>query len=424
MRPMIPDYLADVLRSCAADDSGELADYIPELARADPDRFGVALSTVDGAVYCSGDSESPFTIQSISKPFVYALALRDRGFDAVLEKIDVEPSGDAYNDLSLEAATGRPFNPMINAGALATHALIEPDGEADARVDHIVAGLSAFAGRELVIDEAVYESEVRTAYRNRALANMLRSFDHFSMDPVEVVRGYTRQCSVLVTTRDLAAMAATLANGGTSPLTGEQVVSPRIVRQVLSVMTTCGMYDSAGDWLSTVGIPAKSGVSGGILGVLPGQSGLATFSPRLDGHGTSVRGVQAFGRFSDQMGLHLMEVSAPARGVIREERDVCTSNGQLADVFSLQGAIRFAGAERVVRTLVEEEPMAPYVVFDLSQVYSVNHVAGTMLREMTRRIVEDGKIVTVVDPDDILGVVPDGGPLRLAPTVEEALAND
>lgn len=421
MRPLIPDYLADVLSSCADDESGALADYIPELSRADPDRFGVALSTVDGAVYCTGDSEAEFTIQSISKPFVYALALQDRGFDAVLEKIDVEPSGDPYNELSLEDGTGRPLNPMINAGALATHALIEPGGGVPARVERIVAGLSAFAGRELKVDEAVFESEVRTAFRNRALANMLRSYGNIGLEPLDVVRGYTRQCAALVSTRDLAVMAATLANGGVNPVTGEQVIGPRIVRQVLSVMTTCGMYDSAGDWLSTVGIPAKSGVSGGILGVLPGQSGLATFSPRLDGHGNSVRGVRAFGRFSDQMGLHLMEVAPPARGVIRAERAVRMPDGALADVFSLQGAIRFAGAERVVRTLAEDLRIAPHVVFDVAHVFSVNRVAGAMLREVVRRIIEDGHTVTIVDPDEILGMAPDGGPLRLAETVEEAL---
>lgn len=424
MRPLIPDYLADVIAHCADDESGALADYIPELAHANPDRFGVALATVDGAVYCTGDTESVFTIQSISKPFVYALALRDRGFEAVLEKIDVEPSGDAYNELSLEGGTGRPFNPMINAGALATHVLIEPDGDVESRFEVILAGLSAFAGRQLEVDDAVYNSEVRTAFRNRALANMLRSFDGFEIEPVDVVRGYTRQCAVLVTTRDLAIMAATLANGGTSPVTGDQVVSPRIVRQVLSVMATCGMYNSAGDWLSTVGIPAKSGVSGGILGVLPGQSGLATFSPRLDEHGNSVRGVMAFDRFSEQMDLHLMEVAPPARGVIHEEREVLMASGEVADVFSLQGAIRFAGAERVVRTLVEEEPEAAHVVFDFSQVYSVNRVAGVMLREVTRRMVADGHVITVVDPDEILGITPDGESLLWASTLEEALAHD
>lgn len=420
MRPLIPEYLDSVLLNCAGDRSGELADYIPELAQADPEPFGMALATVDGSVYRSGDSEVEFTIQSISKPFVYALALQDLGLDAVLAKVGVEPSGDAFNELSLEGGTGRPLNPMINAGALATHALLESGGDVAARVDRIVGGLSAFAGRELSVDERVFESELHTAYRNRALANMLRSLEIFVCDPLEVVYGYTRQCAVLVTATDLAMMAATLANGGVQPVTGERVISRRVVRQVLSVMTTCGMYDSAGDWLSTVGIPAKSGVSGGLLGVLPGQSGIATFSPRLDKHGTSVRGVQAFQRCSDELGLHLMEVVPAARGVIREAR--AAGVGAPADVFALHGFIQFAGAERLVRTLVDEPPTAPHLVFDLTEVYALNTVAGSMLRRSVRLLVSEGHRVTVVDPESVLGATPDGGPLRVVATLDEALA--
>lgn len=421
MRPLIPEYLDIVLSKCESDRSGELADYIPELAQADPERLGMVLTTVDGAAYSAGDSDVEFTMQSISKPFVYALALNDLGLDAVLEKVDVEPSGDAFNHLSLEKSTGRPLNPMINAGALATHALIERGGDVTARVARIVAGLSAFAGRELSVDERVFESEMRTAYRNRALANMLRSFGNFELDPLEVVAGYTRQCAVLVTARDLAMMAATLANGGIQPVTGEHVISRRVVRQVLSVMTTCGMYDSAGDWLSTVGIPAKSGVSGGLLGVLPGQSGIATFSPRLDRHGTSVRGVRAFQVCSDELGLHLMEVVPARRGVVRDER-VVTTDGGSADVFALHGIIQFAGAERLVRTLVEEGPAATHVVFDLTEVYAVNTVAGSMLRRSVGLLISEGHRVTVVDPESVLGATPDGGPLRVVASLEQALA--
>lgn len=420
MRPLIPEYLDSVLRNCEADRSGELADYIPELAQADPERFGMALTTVDGSVYRAGDSDDEFTIQSVSKPFVYALALQDLGLDAVLDKVDVEPSGDAFNHLSLEKETGRPLNPMINAGALATHALIERGGDVATRVDRILAGLSAFAGRELSVDERVFDSELQTAYRNRALANMLRSLGNFELDPLEVVYGYTRQCAVLVTATDLSMMAATLANGGVQPVTGERVISRRVVRQVLSVMTTCGMYDSAGDWLSTVGIPAKSGVSGGLLGVLPGQSGIATFSPRLDKHGTSVRGVQAFQRCSDELGLHLMEVVPAARGIVREFREVAGA-GEPADVLALHGTIQFAGAERLVRTLVEEEPTASHLVFDLTEVHAVNTVAGSMLRRSVRLLIGDGHHVTVVDPDNVLGATPDGGPLRVVASLRQAL---
>ena len=260
VRSPIPDYLDEVLRACAPDTSGAVADYIPELARVDPSLLGLCVSTVDGAVYEAGDTRTDFTIQSISKPFVYALALAERGLDAVLAEVDVEPSGEAFDELSLEQGSGRPLNPMINAGALVVHTLV---GDPDTRFERILAGLSAFAGHRLEVDEAAYRSETETAFRNYAIANMLRSHGTIREAPEQVVVGYTRQCAVRVTARDLALMAATLANGGINPLTGEQVVDEDVVRQTLSVMATSGMYDAAGDWTSTVGFPAKSGVSGG-----------------------------------------------------------------------------------------------------------------------------------------------------------------
>ncbi|GAB3249447.1 glutaminase A [Arthrobacter pigmenti] len=317
MQSPIPDYLTEVLGECAADTSGAPADYIPELAAAKPDLFGIALSTVDGTVYRTGDTDVEFTIQSISKPFIYALAIADQGLDAVLEKVGVEPSGDAFNELSLEAGSGRPLNPMINAGAITAHTLVG-DSTGKDRNERIVAILSAFAGRTLAVDESVFRSEMDSAHRNLAIAHMLASNGIVEQDPTDVVRGYIRQCSVKVTAADIAVMAATLANGGVQPITGERIIAPDVVRQVLSVMTTCGLYDAAGDWVTTVGIPAKSGVAGGIIGALPGQVGLAAFSPRLDQHGNSVRGVKACERLSADMGLHLMEVAPPARAVIRD----------------------------------------------------------------------------------------------------------
>jgi glutaminase len=422
MRSMIPDYLAEVLHDCAADASGAVADYIPELARADPDQLAVALATVDGHVYAVGDHDVPFSIQSISKPFAYALALTDHGFDAVLAKVGVEPSGEAFNELSLESGTGRPLNPMINAGALTTYTLIGSVGlDDDERFERARGALSAFAGRELVVDEAVYASESQTSFRNRALAYILRAQD-IVPDPDAAVAGYTRMCSLQVTARDLALMAATFANNGIQPLTGERLVGPDVVRQVLSVMTTCGMYDAAGDWVSTVGIPAKSGVSGGIIGALPGQLGVATFSPRLDAHGNSVRGVELCNRLSRDMGLHMMEVPPPARSVMRASRSIDLPEGRAARIYALQGVVTFTGAERVVSTVVAEDPWEDTVVLDLARVHTINDVARRMLLELVRRLAGDDRRVVLVDPEEVLPD-PDAGD-GVRPEVVQVLDGD
>ncbi|MDG9674085.1 glutaminase [Micromonospora sp. DH14] len=407
MRSVVPDYLTEVLGDVEADTSGEPAGYIPELATADPERLAAVFATVDGTVYGAGDVDAAFTIQSISKPFVYAMALADRGFDRVLARVGVEPSGEAFNEISLEIDTGRPRNPMINAGAITAHSLAGPENLTSVeRVDRVVQGLSAFAGRQLTVDETVCASEMESAHRNLAIAHMLRSHDILTEDPRAVVDGYIRQCSVLVTTRDLAMMAATLANRGVNPLSNEQVVDGAVVRQVLSVMATCGMYDAAGDWATQVGIPAKSGVAGGLIGALPGQLGIATFSPRLDRHGNSVRGVSLFERFSTDMGLHVMEVPPPARAVVRSNR-VRGGGADATRVLRLQGGIRFAGAERIVRELVESAPLEPRVVLDVSLVHAIDDVARRMLLEVARRLTLDGHEVYLVDPEMM---IPDPDP--------------
>lgn len=407
MRSPIPDYLTEVLGDVASDTSGAPAGYIPELAAADPDRLGAVFATVDGEVYGAGDIDVEFTIQSISKPFTYALALADRGFDAVLAKVGVEPSGEAFNELSLEGGSGRPLNPMINAGAITVHSLAGPEElDSTERLERVVSGLSAFAGRRLEMDESVCISEMEHAHRNLAIAHMLRSHNILTEDPATIVDGYTRQCSLLVTARDLALMAATLANRGVNPLSGEQVVPEKVVRQVLSVMFTCGMYDAAGDWATQVGIPAKSGVAGGLIGALPGQIGIATFSPRLDPHGTSVRGVSLFERFSSDMGLHVMEVPPTARAVVRSNHVVGTGPNAIR-VLQLQGGIRFAGAERIVREAVDTAPAEARVALDLTMVYSIDDVSRRMLLEVVRRLTLDGHDVYLVDPESI---VPDPDP--------------
>ncbi|MFE0689663.1 glutaminase [Streptomyces xiamenensis] len=407
MRPIIPDYLAEVLGDVEPDASGEPAGYIPELAAADPDRLGAAFATIGGEIYGVGDSDTEFTIQSISKPFAYALALSDRGFDSVLAKVGVEPSGEAFNEISLESDTGRPLNPMINAGAITVHSLTgAEDLNPVERVDRVLHGLSAFAGRRLRMDEAVSASEMETAHRNLAIAHMLRGHGILTGDPRPIVEGYVRQCSVLVTTRDLAVMAATLANRGRNPLSGAQVVPETVVRQVLSVMFSCGMYDAAGDWATQVGIPAKSGVAGGLIGALPGQIGIATFSPRLDRHGNSVRGVSLFERFSSDMGLHVMEVPAAARAVVRSNHVVGSGPGALR-VLRLQGGIGFAGAERIVREAEGIPSSDVRVALDLTRVHSIDDVARRMVLEVARRLTLDGHEVYLVDPES---VIPDPDP--------------
>ena len=402
MHSPIPSYLDEVLQSVAADRTGVLANYIPELAEVDPERLGASIAMVDGELYASGDTDSLFTIQSISKPFVYALALADRGFERVLDKVGVEPSGEPFNEISLEDSSGRPLNPMINAGAITTHSLVGTETMNPAeRMERVISGLSALAGRSLDVDEAVYSSEIEHAHRNLAIAHMLRSHDILTENPTGVVEGYTRQCSLLVTVQDLAMMAATLANYGIQPVTGEQVVPKTVVRQVLSVMFTCGMYNAAGDWATQVGIPAKSGVGGGIIGAVPGQLGLATFSPRLDVHGNSVRGVSLFERFSSDMGMHVMNIPTVARSAIRANYRI-GSGEKITQVIQLQGRIRFAGAERVIREIVDTHYTGTRIALDISRVYSVDEVAQHMLLEIMRRMRHEEYTVYLIDQDDTI----------------------
>lgn len=419
MRSPLPDYLADVLEAVRSIEDGAPADYIDVLAKADTSRLAVALATVDGEVYAAGDSDVAFSIQSISKPFAYAAAIEDLGLDAVLAKIGVEPSGNAFNELSLEADSHRPMNPMINAGALATHALVGGAGASGPqRVERLRALMSAMAGRELGFDEAVYEAELRDAHRNRGLAHMLRAAGIIVTDPETIVDGYVRQCAVDVTVRDLALMAATLANAGVQPVTGREVIRRDGVRQVLSVMTSCGMYDAAGDWVSNVGIPAKSGVAGGIIGALPGQLGLAVFSPKLDAHGNSARGVAVFERLSRDMGLHMMDVSQIGRSIVRTlVVTLAGGDGRIGDtvvpVYELRGAVRFGGAELLTRALSRDLGAAdaadrgrhrdtPAVILSLLHTHSLNDVATRMLLENLRRLHADGRTVVLVDPAGVL----------------------
>ena len=324
-------------RECLADGTGgALADYIPELSHADPEQFGIVLESHEGDAYTVGDSAAPFTIQSISKPFVLALALEDLGLDAVGARVGAEPSGEPFNAISLEPGTGRPANPMVNAGAILTTSLV------DGGFERIAAELSAFAGRELEVDEAVFASERRTGDRNRAIAHLMRGAGSLQGEVDDVLDTYFRQCSLLVTAGDLAVMAATLANAGRDPVSGARVVGEETAQHVLSVMAMCGMYDSAGRVVLRVGLPAKSGVSGGVLAVSPGQFGIGLFSPPLDARGNSVRGVLACERLAGRFGLHLLHDATAGARAAKVLRTTAT-------FITLRGDIDFAAAELVLR---------------------------------------------------------------------------
>ena len=280
---------------------------IPELAQlhgVEPDHVGIAICTVDGTVTCGG-TDHQFPMQSISKAFAYGAAIDRNGLGTVLRHVDVEPSGEDFSALSLDSEHGIPKNPMVNVGALVTHSMLGKT--AQERWDVLSEVMRKAACRDLDVHEPTLEEELRTGDRNRALAYMLRSIGALTGNVDDVIEGYLRGCSLLVTTEDLAVMAATLANGGINPCSGERVFAPLTARQVMSVMLTCGMYDSAGDWATEVGIPAKSGVGGGIIASLPGRAGIATYAPHLDRHGSSALGVQAFEKLSDDYRLHLLD---------------------------------------------------------------------------------------------------------------------
>jgi len=287
-------------------DDGTVASYIPELSLADPNDFGIAIATVDGNLFKTGNSDRLFTIQSISKPFTYGMALEIFGADKVSRHVGVEPSGDAFNSIELEKGTNRPFNPMVNAGAITVTALLyEHFGEST--FDRILERFSAAAGRQLSIDEKVYRSESSTGHRNRAIAYLLLNFGMIGENVEAALDVYFRQCSILVNCEDLANIGATIANLGTNPHTKEQVFDIDRVKDIQSIMMTCGMYDYSGQWAYKVGVPAKSGVSGGVLSIINRQLAIATYSPRLDAQGNSCRGIKVSEDLANEFGLHAFD---------------------------------------------------------------------------------------------------------------------
>lgn len=288
------------------DATGAVADYIPELARVPPDLFGVALCHQSGHVAVVGDADFTFTIQSISKAFTFAMLIDLVGTAEAFRVVGSEPSGDPFNAITLDARTRRPHNPMVNAGAIAVAARLHTELGAEA-VPRMQAMLGRAAGRTLDFDDRAFVSEVETGHRNRAIGHLLRAAELFTAPVDDVLDLYFRQCAVAVSARDLAVMGATLGNVGTNPVTGEIVFSPEAVRETLSIMFTCGMYDGAGNWACKVGVPAKSGVSGGIMAVVNRQLGIGTFSPRVDAVGNSVRGQKSCVDLAAELGLHTFD---------------------------------------------------------------------------------------------------------------------
>lgn len=303
--PRIGELVLAAHRRFRDDRDGQVSQVYPALARVTPDLFGLCVAGLSGRRHAAGDAEVPFSIMSVSKPFVFALVCELLGPTALLEQVGANATGLAFN--SLAAVEGSPdgrTNPMVNSGAIATTSLT-PGNTSEEKWEFLQDGFSRFAGRPLDVDPEVYQSASQTNFRNRAIAQLLASVSALYCDPAQAVDLYTRQCSMAVTACDLAVMGATLADGGRNPVTGEQVVDPEVCHYVLAVMTTAGMYESSGEWLYQVGSPAKSGIGGGIVVVSPGKGGLGLYGPRLDTKGNSVKGTLAARYLSRALGLDL-----------------------------------------------------------------------------------------------------------------------
>jgi glutaminase len=308
------NYLSDLHAKYQTLNEGAVADYIPELALAHPDWFGICVVTTEGQIFEVGDCDKLFTIQSISKAFIFGLALEDHGREYVNSKVSVEPTGEAFNSIVLDEVTNRPYNPMVNAGAIATADLIKGANSTE-RLKRILAMFKHYTGRDHDINVPVFLSEKATGHRNRAMAYLMLNFGMVSDQIDETLDLYFQQCSILVNARDLAMLAATLANGGVNPVTKERAIDERYVQDIVTVMLTCGMYDGSGEWAYRVGMPSKSGVGGGITAVVPQKLGIGTFSPLLDAKGNSIRGIKVCEDLSRDFGLHLFNVAKSNRNL-------------------------------------------------------------------------------------------------------------
>lgn len=284
---------------------GANANYIPILDTVPSDMFGVVIATRDGKIYSAGEIKYEFSIQSVSKPFTASLVMEQQGPKAIREKIGVEPTGLPFNSrLAVEIYESRSVNPSVNAGAIAAVSLVQADSEKD-RWQKVSDNISGYAGRDLTVLEEVYDSEYETAWGNRAIANLLYNYERLYSDPEEALRVYTRQCSIGINTKDLAIMGATLANEGVNPITGKKLLDSEHVPELLAIMAATGFYDESGEWMYSAGLPSKTGVGGGIVAVIPGDFAIATFSPRLNPAGNSIRGMRAIQHIAAELGVGL-----------------------------------------------------------------------------------------------------------------------
>lgn len=413
---------------------GHVADYIPELAKACPDDFGIVIATASGQVYAVGDTDKPFTMQSVANPFLYGLCLRQLGLERMSRIVDLEPSGEGFHAISLHPETGKPRNPMINAGAIASAAQLqaaEPEG-AEATM---LGFLAELAGRPLAIDQPAYLSEHSTGHRNRAIGHLLRHFNIIETDPEPALDLYFRQCAVAVTCRDLAVMAATLACQGRNPITGASPLTPEITVKLLALMGTCGMVDAAGQWMVDVGIPAKSGVAGGLMAVSPGCFGIATYSPPLDGCGNSVRGVAVCRALSARTGLSLFNQYPLFQTSVRRsfpaaqhrsrhwrgsrEAAVLQAHREEILILHVQGVLDFVTIERLAAELAAPAAAVRLLIIDLAGVSEVPPESLDLLERQLAAIEQAGLTILLARAPRLpLAGLPQGAVLQRLPSFE------
>jgi glutaminase len=381
----------------AGETGGEVVGYIPELLKARPEWFGISIATVDEAVYSIGEADLPFTIQSVSKPYLYGYALREYGREFVLDHIGVEPTGEAFNAIVLDEVNNRRFNPMVNAAAMAVAELMKGE-RADERRQNMRHLFAQVAGHPLSVNDSGFRSEHATGRRNRGVAYMMLNSGMTKHDPEEILDLYFQQCSINVTCDHLAIMAATPANDGIIPKTGEAVLRSGNVRHVLTVMNSCDMYNYAGQWTYEVGIPAKSSVSGAIMAVIPGQLGIGVYSHPVDIHGNSIRGVRVYQEISDEFSLHVFNNRTNVRSVIRREyrcdvvnskrlrrscgREVLKRERKRIVVLELRGALFLGSVERRIRRVNALASEADHVVIDFKRVNLPDDAATKLVQRM------------------------------------------
>lgn len=309
-RKVVEDLLNDVYLSLLSESDGNVSSVYPALTRVPPHLFGICVRDIDGYEFSIGDVDTEFTIMSISKPFIFSLVCQTIGPQMAREKLGVNGTGMPFNSVSaIEQSATKLTNPMVNSGAIATTSYT-PGKTKEEKWEYIYSGLCGFAGKKLSFNEEVFQSALKTNHRNRGIANLLYSYGLLGCDPEMATELYTRQCCLNINSRTLAVMGATLAGGGTNPVTGDKIINNNICHYTLAVMVTSGMYENSGEWLYETGLPAKSGIGGGIIAVSSGKYGLSAFSPPLDGAGNSVRAQKAIRKLSRNLGMDLL-VSKP-----------------------------------------------------------------------------------------------------------------